>query len=365
MKPEEIIINQLFEQFKKNGYITENDIFELCETYDISFLKTDYVGNQLLAKGVLISDGLPQEEESEQENTERGPSERVLNKYEEIYRELVLECPGLASIVEYARQTPPPKMKEVRELFKHIRSGNRHAKDILVQKHIRVALNFAISYQNKTSVPIEDIFSECMIGIIKAVDSYDPFSGYRRTFSRYATHWMEQLLDRYILGTDRTIRYSSAVNVKIHKVKNMDMQFREFCDNNVYKSIMYISEVFELSYEEAEWYYYQAIDPYDISIEEIIENEELYGSPYLTYSIEKNVEDPIIKTIIRQALYQLPDRERAVIGLRYGLFNGKEYTLEEVGKKFNLSRARIQQIESKALRKLKTPKLKNLLYTFD
>ncbi len=348
MKPEEIIIDQLFKEYKKKGYVTENEIYDLCETYDLSFILTDYVGNQLLAKGVMISDGIPKQAS---QSIDSEVADYSQTDYEELYQKLLKECPELSSIVECARQVPPPQMGEAKELFIQFRSGNHHARDILIQKYIRVALRFAWNYKNKTTIPVEDLFSECMIGIMKAVETYDPFSNI--AFANYVVRWMWQTIERFISDYERIIRYPAYVVDRINTVKKLELKLQTLPDN---EASALISEELDVSLNEAAWYYDQLNSEPISSIEQMLEeNGEIstYESLYLSQTIDDLADEISLKADIRSAIDKLSEKERKVIILRYGLYNYPILSLEEIGSKMSVTRERIRQIEAKAIRKIK------------
>ena len=209
MKPEEIVIDLLCKIFQKQGYVTEEDIYELCEKYDLSFVKTDYVGNQILARGVMISEGAIKK--TPEESNEEASVDYAQVNYE--------ECPGLAPVVMFAKSVTPPQKGELRQLFEQMNSGNPYAREMLINKYIRVALRFTLYYCGKTKIPLDDIFSVSMIGIMKAVDSYDQYSN--SNFSSYVTWWMKQNVDRYIADHENTIRLPVHFLEKIKTVKEL------------------------------------------------------------------------------------------------------------------------------------------------
>lgn len=351
MKPEEIVIDLLYKKFQKQGYVTEEDIYELCESHDLSFVKTDYVGNQLLARGVLISDDIVSS--SSEYGAEDTPFDYAQVNYEDIYLTILKDCPGLAPVVTYAKQVTPPQKGELKQLFVQISSGNRFAREMLINKYIRVALRFTLYYRGKTTISLDDIFSVAMIGVMKAVDSYDPYSN--SNFSSYVTWWMKQNVDRYISDHENTIRLPVHFLEKIKKVKesgilDFDLKAEELVD--------IIADELQTSHSEAELIYRQFEVGEPSSIEEILEKEGeivTHESTDLEPSVEEQVEQRLYSQQVITALSKLPSKERQVIELRYGLTDGRIWTLEEVGKLLSVTRERVRQIEASALRKLKSP----------
>ena len=351
MKPEEIVIDLLYKKFQKQGYVTEEDIYELCEEYNLSFVKTDYVGNQLLARGVMISDDIVKS--SSEETIEDTSFDYAQVNYEEIYADILKECPGLAPVVAHARRVTPPQKGELKLLFEQISSGNNRAREILVNKYIRVALRFTLYYRGKTTIPLDDVFSVSMIGVMKAIDSYDPYSN--SNFSSYVTWWMKQNVDRYISDHKNTIRLPVHFIEKIKKVSesgiiNYNLRAEEIIEQ--------IAEELQTSYSEASLVYKQLEMGEPASIEEILEKDEeisTHESVELEPSVEELVEQRLYDEQGRLALAKLSSKERQVIELRYGFADGTIWTLEEVGQLLGVTRERVRQIEAKVLRKLKNP----------
>lgn len=357
MKPEEIVIDLLYKIFQKQGYVTEEDIYELCEKYDLSFVKTDYVGNQILARGVMISEGAVKK--TPEESNEEASVDYAQVNYEEIYADILKECPGLAPVVMFAKRVTPPQKGELRQLFEQMNSGNPYAREMLINKYIRVALRFTLYYCGKTKIPLDDIFSVSMIGIMKAVDSYDQYSN--SNFSSYVTWWMKQNVDRYIADHENTIRLPVHFLEKIKKVKELAVLDYSVKSEEI---IAQIAEELQTTYAEAELLYKQLENGEPDSIEEILERDgeiSTHESIELEPSVEDIVEQRFHSQQVLVALSKLSAKEKQVIELRYGLADGTVWTLEEVGQILSVTRERVRQIEAKALRKLKHPSISKYL----
>ena len=354
MKPEEIVIDLLFNKFQKQGYVTEENIYELCESHELSFVKTDYVGNQLLTRGVLICDGIVKS--SSGGSAEDTSVDYAQVNYEDIYLAILKECPGLAPVVAYVRRVTPPQKGELKQLFEQMSSGNRFAREILVNKYIRVALRLTLYYRGKTTISLDDIFSVSMIGVMKAVDSYDPYSN--SNFSSYVTWWMKQNVDRYIADHEKIIRLPVHFLEKIKRAQesgvfDYDLKPKE--------RINQIADELQTSYSEAALIYKQLEVGEPVSIEEILEKDgelSTHESTELEPSFEELVDQRLYPQQVAVALSYLSTKERQVIELRYGLVDGSIWTLEEVGQFLAVTRERVRQIETKALRKLRQSSIK-------
>ncbi len=364
MKPEQNVVQILFEKYQKYGYVTEDDIFELCEEYNLSFIKTDYVGNQLLSKGVLITKkpvNVPvkfEEQEDEQELYDYSQS-----NYDEIYQYFLTNYPEMKPVIQYVKSIPPVQRNGINRLFEQSRSGNRFARKTIIEKYIRLALKSTVFYKDKTTIPLNDIFSVAMLGVIKAVDNYNPYEN--SYFSSYIALVIKQTVERYICNFERTIRIPVHVIDKIFFARKI---LADFPDLERDEQIELIAKDSGIPFNEAEELHDMAKLEYHISLEEMIEDEKSENPVYELidsgYSVEEIAERNVLEENIAKVLEKLPEKEQQVLAFRYGLKDEEILTLEEIGQMFGVSRERVRQIESKALRKLRHPSKREYIKTF-
>ena len=260
-------------------------------------------------------------------------------------------------------KVPLLSLDEERELAKKVMEGDEYAKKKLCESNLRLVVSVAKKYVGKTSMSFLDLIQEGNMGLLRAVDKFDYTKGFK--FSTYATWWIRQAITRAMADQSRTIRIPVHMVETINKYVKVSRTLMQKLGRE--PTIEEIAKEMGLSVEKVMEIQKTAQDP--ISLETPMGEED--DGKMADVIEDESAKSPIeytTQTLLREQLLAVIDtltpREQEVIRQRYGLLDGKQKTLEEVGKEFSVTRERIRQIEAKALKKLKNPNRSKKLIDF-
>ncbi|MES2461433.1 MAG: sigma-70 family RNA polymerase sigma factor [Armatimonadota bacterium] len=240
--------------------------------------------------------------------------------------------------------------EEVR-LAHRVARGDQQAKDILTEANFRLVVSIARRY-SVPGIPLADLIQEGNIGLIRAVEKFDPSRGFR--FSTYATWWIRRAIARAVINQGRTIRIPVYVAELIHKVVKTSGALRQELGRE--PSTDEVSRAMEVTPDRVNEIMRIAMEP--LSLETPVGDKDSAQLADFIQSQGGMTSSDVALNLIRReqletVLAKLTDRERDVIRMRYGLEDGAPRTLEEVGQFFQVTRERVRQIELRALKKLR------------
>jgi RNA polymerase primary sigma factor len=339
----------------ERGFLTFEQIAVCLEESEVTKEQIQELHSYLDDQGIDVveSDGRPARSEagSVEANAAQAVEPRP-DQRKKVEVDLTVE-PSLDSLRLYLRSIGRVNLLTAEQevlLARRIERGDMRAKQQMIEANLRLVVSIAKSYLGR-GLTFLDLIQEGSMGLIRAVEKFDYRRGYK--FSTYATWWIRQAVTRAIADKGRTIRIPVHMVEKLNKVVHVERQLVQQLGRE--PTPEEIARELETTVREVRDVLRMAQQP--ISLEKPIGEEE--DSALGDFVEDQTAESPfelaadhLRRENLRRALAALPEREREVIEMRFGLVGERAYTLEEVGKAFNVTRERIRQIENHTLKKL-------------
>lgn len=352
------LLDELVERSKKTKEVTTKELNEVLEVLEFDVDEIDKLYDRLEEHDIDVVENLDEDGESEELDTEEEANLEISLTAEGIN----IDDPVKVYLKEIGR-VPLLSAEEEVELAIRMEEGDESARQRLSEANLRLVVSIAKRYVGR-GMHFLDLIQEGNMGLIKAVEKFDYTKGFK--FSTYATWWIRQAITRAIADQARTIRIPVHMVETINKVKKTSSQLLhkngheptpEEIGAELDMPVDRVREIMRISQEP-------------VSLETPIgEEEDSHLGDFIPDDDAPAPAEAASQILLREelgdVLSTLTEREEKVLRLRFGLEDGRNRTLEEVGKEFNVTRERIRQIEAKALRKLRHPsrskKLKDFL----
>lgn len=381
----------LIQLSSEKGFLVFDDIYDVADKWDLSIRDVDYLSSSIAARGILVYDEAPVTNAAGS-SSEDDYDDYAQRDYEVVFNRVIELDPGLEDFINTVRAVVPPQAREMDQLKYQVQEGNLYARERVIQMHLRLAVRIALQRAETYDSEIADTLQEACLGLIMAVDRYDPDSS--GSFGSYASLWILQNIGR-AQATQRPVVY-----YPVHKKEGYFIMYPILKENGYLNSDIWtdpdvrrlIQDRLGCGVDQVEYIINQSMpiesldNIYEMFLKNI-EKEEIQEDVfekiaedeiqenvfqninsdifYWNDDIYEEIEQRTLRETLENLMGELKDREREVLKARYGFEDGVEKTLEEVGQTFGVTRERIRQIESKALRKLSHPtrtrKLKDFL----
>jgi RNA polymerase primary sigma factor len=348
-------LRPLIAEAQERGFLTFAQIQACLEEVDVTKEQVQELHTYLDEQGIAVmgADGrLAKSEGGSIEANAAQQAEPQPDQRKKVEIDLTVE-PSLDSLRLYLRSIGKVSLLTAEQevtLARRIERGDMAAKQQMIEANLRLVVSIAKSYLGR-GLTFLDLIQEGSMGLIRAVEKFDYRRGYK--FSTYATWWIRQAVTRAIADKGRTIRIPVHMVEKLNKVVHVERQLVQQLGRE--PTPHEIAAELETTVREVRDVLRMAQQP--ISLEKPIGEEE--ESELGDFVEDQTAESPfeqasehLRRENLRRALAALPEREREVIEMRFGLSGERPYTLEEVGRAFNVTRERIRQIENHTLKKL-------------
>lgn len=350
---------QLLEKAKKDGKISQQDIFALIPDTPDNAEVLDSLYTELADGNLEITTGESEGPEpalpTSMSDDWASEDDEETTVDERVYLDDDVADDSVRLYLREIGKIPLLSAEEELALAHRVVAGDKVAKDKMAEANMRLVVSIAKRYVGR-GLDLLDLIQEGNTGLLRAVEKFDPDKGFK--FSTYATWWIRQAITRAIADQARTIRIPVHMVETINKLLRTQRRLTQ--ELNREPTNEEIAKAMEIDVDKVEHIMKikQDISSLDASIRDDEEDSVLadFIEDEDTISPEQSAANQLLKEQVKEVLSALTEREQKIIKLRFGLEDGKQHTLEEVGQEFSVTRERIRQIEAKALAKLRKHK---------
>lgn len=338
--------DKLIEIFDGKGFLTFDEIIDTADFFELSVSDVDRLSEILQLRGIIIYDKAPGDTSAQVEDYSQ-------IDYSAIYSEAAQIAPELTSLIDEIRKISPIQHGEISVLTNQAANGNVFARERLILTHLRIVLKIALLMSKQYELDLSDAVSEGYCGLVHATDSFD-VNGYS-AFQSYVSLWIQQFIQRGCRSCWEMRYYPTHIRDKVLSIAQLCRErYGDIEPSSILADkelVLACAKQLDVSTSEAQkllQYFTEDLLFYNCNNEDDVPFYQEIDEDAILEKVERHY----LNLEIDKALNELTENQRTVIKLRYG-FSGEDLTLNDIGKKLNVTRERARQIEERALKKLR------------
>lgn len=345
----------LLQKGQQSGFVTEEEILHALPNIEDNIEGLEAMYSELETRGIRIEE--PQENLIEFELPDDVPTKKK-QKERRMSRDTLVDISSISddSVQMYLREigkVPLLTADEEVELAKRIEQGDVEARKRLAEANLRLVVSIAKKYTGRKNLSLLDLIQEGNLGLFRAVEKFDYRKGYK--FSTYGTWWIRQAITRALADQSRTIRIPVHMVETINRFTQVQRRLLQDLGRDPLPEeigaemelpVEKVRHIMKISQETVSIDASVGEDEEDSTLKDFIEDED-------TITPQQAAGRELLQEHVKEILSDLTPREQKILEMRFGLVDGMNHTLEEVGREFDVTRERIRQIEAKALEKIR------------